>query len=109
VRDESGAVWLAERFELSVGRAFQQPLAGAEQKGDEVQPQLVDQAGGKVLVHGRGAAGDCQIALAGRRACPFERCLAAIGRLATPARVSQPWETTEKSACLAARSVRPDP
>jgi hypothetical protein len=64
---------------LSVGRALQQPLAGADQDGDDVQPQLVDLAGGKVLVYGRGAAGDGDIALAGRRARPFYRRLGAIG------------------------------
>jgi hypothetical protein len=79
VRYESGAARLAEQFELNVGRAFQQPLAGAEQDGDDVQPQLVDQAGGKVLVDGRGAAGDCDIAVAGRLARPFERRLGAVG------------------------------
>jgi hypothetical protein len=79
LRNESGAAWLAEQFELSVRRALQQPLAGAEQDGDDVQAQLVDQAGGKVLVDGRGAASDCDTPLAGHRARPFQRRLDALG------------------------------
>jgi len=49
--------------------ALEQPCADAERQRHDVQPQLVDQAGGEVLVDGGRAALDRDIAVAGRRAC----------------------------------------
>jgi hypothetical protein len=46
--------------------ALEQPRAGAERERHNVQPQLVDQAGGEGLVDGGRVALDGDVAVAGR-------------------------------------------
>jgi hypothetical protein len=45
-------------LEFQCRHALEQPGAGADRERHTVQPQLVDQAGGEVLVDGGRAAGD---------------------------------------------------
>ncbi len=45
-------------LEVELGDAVEYPLAGPEQKGDDVEPQFVDDARQQRLAHGRGAARD---------------------------------------------------
>jgi hypothetical protein len=66
VRDELVAAH-RERLALDLAHAFEEPLAPAENDRRDVQPHLVDQAGGQVLVDRRRAAGDRDLAAAGRR------------------------------------------
>jgi hypothetical protein len=49
VRDELAAAH-RERLEPDLAHSFEEPLAPAEHDRRDVQPQLVDQAGGQVLV-----------------------------------------------------------
>src|SRR5438477_6737157 len=53
-------------LELQRRDALEQPRAGAERERHDVQPQLVDQAGGEVLVDGGRAALDADVAVPGR-------------------------------------------
>src|SRR5579884_4021671 len=52
-----------DRLDTGVGDSVEQPLAGAEQDGHEVEDELVDHARRKRLTHGGGAAGDVDTAL----------------------------------------------
>src|SRR5215467_4604049 len=44
-----------DRLETGVGHPVEQPLAGAEQDGNEIEHQLVDHARRERLAHGGGA------------------------------------------------------
>ena len=59
--------------------ALEQPRAGAERERHNVQPQLVDQAGGEILIDGGRAALDRDIAVVGRRACLCQCRLDSVG------------------------------
>jgi hypothetical protein len=65
VRDQVGPPH-RHRLEIHVGHALEQPLARAEHQRSDVQPQLVDQPGGQVLVDRGRAAGDRDIRVPGR-------------------------------------------
>src|SRR4029453_11332939 len=58
---------------------LEQPRAGAEREWHNGQLQLVDQAGGEVLVDGGRAALDRDIALASRSACLCQCRLNSVG------------------------------
>jgi hypothetical protein len=52
-----------DRLKAGIGDAVEEPLAGAEQDGGEVEYELVDHACRKRLAHGRHAAGDVHSAI----------------------------------------------
>jgi hypothetical protein len=58
--------------------AVDQADAGAEQHGRECDGELVDQAGVQVLLDRLAAAGDADVAVAGRRTGLVERALDAV-------------------------------
>ena len=62
-----------------IADAVEQPLARAEHDRDDVQVQLVEQAGGEVLVDRARAAGDRDVLVAGGRARLLERGLDPVG------------------------------
>ncbi len=53
------------RLEIELGDAVKYPLAGPEQNGGDVEPELVDDARQQRLADGRGAACDVDAACAG--------------------------------------------
>jgi hypothetical protein len=55
-----------DRLEPEGLDSVEQPLAGPEQDGDDVEREFVDHSGGERLPDGRGAARDVDAILAGR-------------------------------------------
>ena len=68
-----------DRLEAGIGDAVEEPLAGAEQDGDEVEDELVDHACRERLAHGRRAAGDVDSAIACGLRGARERGVEAVG------------------------------
>jgi len=64
---------------VTSGDAVEEPLARAEDHRRDVQPQLVDQPRGQVLVHRRGPAGDRDVRLARRGARLGQRGVDPVG------------------------------
>ena len=69
---------LCDELEVDVGDAVEEALAGTEDRGNDVEPQLVEQPGRQVLVDCGGTAGDRDSAIAGRLPRLGERGLDAV-------------------------------
>jgi hypothetical protein len=68
-----------DRLERRIADVLQQPFARSEDDRDDVQAELVEQAGRQVLVDRAGAAGNRDVLVAGGRAGPRERGLDPVG------------------------------
>src|SRR5215216_4054370 len=68
-----------DRLQLRVADVLEQPLAATEHDRDDVEVELLEQAGGEVLLDRVGAAGDQDVLLAGRRAGLLERGVDPVG------------------------------
>src|SRR6201999_1750330 len=65
----------ADRLQLDPRGVGEDALAAAGDERGDVQPQLINEAGGEVLVEGAGPAGDRDVLLPRRLSRPLERRL----------------------------------
>src|SRR5436309_6919206 len=68
-----------DRLEGEIADVLEQPLACPERDRDDVEVELVEQAGGEVLLHGACPAGDLVVLVAGRSPGLLQRGFDSIG------------------------------